>query len=647
MPELPSWVPDEKEAQYLGILKGQWTNDWNVMSNTYDFFQRKNLISYMQANESDSYLLAYVTRKEAWRSNTRRQTIREKIDTVMAAVADLNLQAELSSYTMWGESAEPVAEGLEVLLEHADGLNLSEEKDKLSTLYLLVHGTISEDVQWQCRYKVEKTSEWDPTTMKFSLKERKNVEPAFEQIWTQVHPLNRILLGDITQPFMHLQPHIWSEYVMPWESGDTIFGEWQRWKFVKPMTATMLDAEQSDLITQTQEEQATATEPRMIRARIYENIWRNEYAIIINNVLMTPVGLTLPTKLKDLAYSKTWQQLFPFSPHFAPGMSFVQRMHNDGVLLDFFYNALVDKARQGIEPPLVSSFRTIYNRNMFRPGNVSQGDVSSKPLITHQGVTQSDMGMIEYIETNLDKASTPPIASGQGSPGGTTAYEIREQQRAALRTMWNVFSAVAGMKRQRTELMLRLVMENYPKLKVQKLDDETGKVVSTLKKLFTVTGPINKDGIEGNKEVGFATLPMDGKEAYKVRAAMKADSTNSSYPKKRILLDPDVIKEMRHTIQVIVNPADRKSKKADKAEVRDEYQMYVNNPGIDQAWANKMLLVANGRDPEDALAKAPPPGQQPGMPGQPPQGMPGQPGMPSSPPQDMQMNKQMQAAGIS
>lgn len=648
----PSWSPDEKESQFMGVLKNQWTNDWNVMNANYDFFQRKNLQAYMQGNESDSYLLSYVTRKEAWRSNTRRQTIREKIDTVMASVADLNLQPELRSYTLWGESAEPVAEGLEVLLEHANGLDLSDEKDKLATLSLLTHGTVSEDVQWQCRYKVEKSSDWDPVTMKFSLKERKNVEPAFEQIWTQVHPLNRILLGDITQPFMHLQPHIWSEYVMPWESGDTIFGEWERWKYVKPMTATTLDAEQSDLITQTQEEQAASAEPMMIRVRVYENIWRNEYAIIINNVLMTPVGLTLPTKLKDLAYSKTWQQLFPFTPHFAPGMSFVQRMHNDGVLLDFFYNALVDKARQGIEPPLVSSFRTVYNRNMFRPGNVSQGDVATKPLVAHMGVTAADMGMIEYIEGNLDKASTPPISSGQAAPGGQTAYEIREQQRAALKVMWNVFSAVASMKRQRTELMLRLVMEKYPSLKVQRLDDATGKVMTDLKKLFTVTGPVNQDGMEGNKEVGFAKLPTTGKESYKARSAMAKDASMSKIPKKRIILDPDVIREMKHTVQVIVNPSDRKSKKADKAEVREEYQMYFNHPLVDQEWALKMLLTANGRDPEEAIAEPPPEqaGQMPGQAPQPGQEQPqqqSQQGQPSMPPQEKQMNNMMQAAGVS
>ena len=112
-------------------------------------------------------------------------------------------------------------------------------------------------------------------------------------------------------------------------------------------------------------------------------------------------------------------------------------------------------------------------------------------------------------------------------------------------------------------------------------------------------------------------------------------SRENGQPLKRILMNPETIKDMKHVIQVVVNPSDRKSKKADKQEIRDEYQLYAQNPIFDQAWAAKLLLSSFGRDTEEGVAEQPQQQSQP-----PQQSTPQGPEMPPGGPQTPQMSNQ-------
>ena len=617
-------TPDELD--YQAKLNAQFSLDWKNHVLESPYFWDKSIDDYMERNDSDSYLRPWPTRKDTWRSTTRRQTISEKIDAVLAAVADLNLRPELYSYEVFGEEVKDAADALEVLLDYAEGQNLSELKDKWAVRYLLVHGTVAESVQWMRLMKKLRTGKLDPKTGTLTKGQERDVVD-MKKIWSQVHPLNRVVLTDRTQPIMDLQPHIWRLTVVPYEIAEAIFGKWKRFKNVVPISGQPNDEWTSLTFQQQIEETGDA---RLCRIVEYENRFADEYAILINGVLLTEPLTPMQGSSNEKHYGNTWTQLFPTSPHWAYGQSFVQRMRNDAVLLDFFYNALVDKARQGLEPPILTSYRSILNRNMWKPGTATQGDINFKPLIQHQGVTSADLQMAQFVEENLNKASTPPIIGGQGAPGDQTAYEVREQMRAALRSMWNVFSAVAEMKRQRAESMLRLVLEHYPHMNQGTIKNKLSDAVGGIHQVFTTCGAVSKDRQEGRKMVSF--VDMENVNLKKALPEMMKEQKNSALqgePIQRLFISADSLREMRHVVQVVVNPSDRKSKKADKAEIIDEYRMYAGNPAFDQQWAAKLLLTGLGRDPEEGVAK------QPQTPPGPPQGQ-------SDPNQEQQVNAAQQ-----
>jgi len=603
--------PIGKEQEYLNSLKSCWKLDLDADQKPYDFFQRKNKLAYMQQNEADSYALFNETKKDRWRNNTRITTQRDKVDAIISAVADLNLQEEIHSFNAHGERARSIETPLEHLIEFANVLDEYERKQKMAVFYLLTHGSLSEEVCWletNKKGKVLKSVDYESGTFKADKgTELKNNG----KIWTRIQPLNRLILGDITQPFINLQPRIWKEFVFDYNLANQYFGKWKNFKkYVKPVA--QVSREWTSLESESQAEDMTSA--NKVHCLVYENIWQDEYAVICNGVLVTPVGYPMPSKFLDKKYSCTLTQLYDFSPNFAYGYSFVQRLHNDAGLKDFFYNALVDRVRQELEPPLVTSYRSIVNRHMFKPGSVTPvgGEFKVEQIIKDQGGINHAQAMVEFIDNNLDKV-VPPIFGGGSPQGATTAYEIREQMKNALRTMYNIFSSVAYARKQRAELVLRLILEKYPEMGIGTVDDKVSKAVGGVKHIFTTKGRASDLGGDGVAQVAFAKIPSgaDRLGVFEEMAQSEATGKTKGEIKKWHILDSKAVFEMEHSVFVAVNPSQRKSKLADSYEAREDYVEFMNNPLLDKKVVTREYLVEKGKDPEKYIIK-----QQPAVPGQ-------------------------------
>lgn len=632
--EKTPWMPTPDEQAFTLALKNQWQRDYEDHVRPYDFFQRKNLDSWMKRNEEDSYALYRETRKEPWRSNARMKTVQQKIYAIIAAAADLNLQPEVRSFSMYGSEIQGMGDGIEGLLEHAHILDNDENKRKWRYHYLLTQGTISENVRWQVMNRTLRPISKDNFTTGECEFTDSQEEKREGRIFTQITPLNRIILGDVTQQDINLQPHTWSEYITDYDVTRTMYGKWKNWKHVIPISNTSANI-WMDSNTQSQTEDSI--QARKCRIRVYEDIWRNVYAVFINDVLLTQPNRPMPGKSWDKMYSHTWTPLLPLSAHFAYGGSLCEMLHNDAFLRDFFYNALVDTTRQDIEPPLVTSYRNIVNRFMFRPGAVTPvgKDFKLEHAIIRNGGENQAMVMLKFIEENIEKSSVPNIVQGQQGSAQVTAYQIREQIKNALRTMFIFFSAMAEAERQKAVLEIRNIAEYYPTLGVGKIDSELSKLVGGIRKVFMSKGTVTKDGMRGDKQVAFVKN-MDNLPTLKIKQALMRDEAASRIlgsPRKWHLIDPETMAEAKHLVYVIINPSQRKSKQADEQEAREKNLAYRDEPLISPEWRTRRLLTSQGEDPNEAMVKQDqqqPQQTQPGQPGGPP-AVPGQQSTNSNP----------------
>ena len=109
-----------------------------------------------------------------------------------------------------------------------------------------------------------------------------------------------------------------------------------------------------------------------------------------------------------------------------------------------------------------------------------------------------------------------------------------------------------------------------------------------------------------------AFAPLGDKSAFNLSKMLERDELSASEfgtPRKWNVIDPEVMRKSKHSVFVIVNPTQRKSKQADKAQIKQDYIEFSQNPLIDQEWNTRQRLKASGYDPEEALKK-----EEPGVP---------------------------------
>lgn len=635
--------PSPLEQAYVAALKSEFYVDANDDQRAYDFFQRRSKIDWMTQNQEDSYALYHLTKKDPWRSNVRSMTIPKKIDVVLGAIGDLNLQPETHSFTMFGEEAKAMGDAMDVLMQHARERDLADRKFMSACRYLLTYGTACRHVAWRETKVPDKIiskeypdgrCEWSDTGSYTS----------DSRIWTEVDAFNRVIWGDVAQKYADLQPRKWRVRVVPYGVARMLFKDNPAWKYVKP---TKLTGNQwIDLDTQNQTE--WAQNAWWIVLLEYENLPRNCMALLANGILMTPVNRPMSGKYAHKKYSNTLNQLFELDPAFYAGDSLVRRLHNDAALLDFFTNALVDYTRQDLVPPVIVSFRNAVSRSMFRPGEITRasGDFKVQNLLQGRHGFDEAMALTQFIEANLEKMVKTEMQKAPPGQGQPTAYALREQMKSNLSALFTVFMAVADMERDTAELMSLQILDHYPDLGIGEIDSELGKLAG-IKQVFSAKGVTGKNGQMGALNVAFADIPQDKPGYEKLNKQVRQDQVASAKfgsPKKWFLLNRDDIDNYRHMFFVQVNQEDRKSKKADRQQVRDDAAFLAQLMGQVPEALLRETISSMGKNPDDIIPKQPPqPPQQPQQQGQAPQQQPA-PGQGQAPQiTDQKMNQMDQA----
>jgi hypothetical protein len=598
------YTPKGEEALFNEELEASWTNAKAQYDRRYNFLQRRTLAEFLTFCESDSYALGYPSRKDRWRNNHRSLIQREKAEAIEAAVADANLQPENRSYSIYGESLREMTEAMDVLGEHADGLNDSEEKDRHAVRQLLRDGTRCEDIVWRVQHRPSRAVtkfDWKSGEIEFADTGKTSID---ERIWTQGRPLNRVLLTDLRNPYVEDQA-AWKVTPMRYDLWKSMFGGWECAKYVRPINSDQyLRNETPSQIESNWQEGMTD-----VVIRVYEDPLRDIYAMFFNQVRATPLNCPMPSRFTEKRHSFIWSiGPFPFDEHFALGDSLYRRTHNDAAIWDFIYNALTDRGRQELEPPTITSFRTILNRHMYAPGKSTPvgPDFKVERLIPDgANVINQSLAMAEFVKENINRATIADIMQGQRKGGGSqTLGEIQEELRAAWRTIWHILFSVAMLKKRRREAMNALILEHYPTLNAGiAMKGNISTAAGGISKVFSSTRSL--DSGESEMRVAFADMskmsPQVGRD---LSDEFFKDKLQNGGKREWLLVDPDALRKQRHMVFISVNPADRKSKKTDRIKDIEDYNMRLANPYINPEKNAESLVIAQGKDPKDWV-KAP------------------------------------------
>lgn len=619
------WQPSGEASMYRDAHFAEFQFDLFQFQNSYKLFNDRSPQEYFELNQEDS--VVYVPPPldpRDWRNHMRWNEQRDKFDALLAFLLDLNFKCEPAARDLFGTVSKGMGDVADGVIAYAELLDNGAEKNLLADYAMYRDGTVAEEVTWVERSLTRKIGKnWNPKDNPETFVSESRSIDGFIGIETNLMKLNRVYLGDVSQAFIEKQPHVWKEYVIPYSSAYAIFKDYYMWKFIKPYRQTEDAWTDNDVDIETEEK----GEADKVRVRIYENIERDEYAIYINRVLMTPVGMRMP---ETGSYSITWQRASVLDPHFAYGRSFLANMRPFTKSLDLLRNIFIDRARQGLEPPMVSRFRFLVNKYMFKPASVIQnaGEGGLTPLIPEGAMNNFVFEAMKMLETNIDKASISPSFQGQNTKGQQTKYEVEQQLINSIRAVAGLIEASVNRRKQRAQSILRLAMKYYPKVMG---NADISEDFSKLKKVSVL-------GSEGltRKTILFSSADMN---AYKV-GKMLAEKENvekaiSGDKTKHLVVDSSVLDTFKFVIDYRVNPQQRDSRSADMANLEKKYNLYMANPGINQEAVTKMLVRANNDD-EQEFVKPPAPPMPPQQPGaQPPAPGAARPPQMGTPPEQM------------
>ena len=447
-------VYSTEEETYLKGLHKRMENARNTRDETHTEFDGMSYSEYYNLNErlANTYVEPKRNKED---SNFQSGTIRTKLFALLSSVVNLDLSGDISAYDKNGFKVQALGDAAEDVILKTNELDGDDEKKMMREFELLKQGTVFVEEIWDERSKKEKKMSGN-FTGKLDVKWNTKLKKAFARPSRNIIPGINVYLGDMTKYNISDQPFILTVDTMPYEEAKLIFGEWDRWDNIPKelKTETNLDTLLNWRLLETQEKYV-----EIIR---YQDKWNNEFAVLINGILMTPVGLPLPWGYED--YNIAQQNLEPIHAKFAMGKSLVFRIRNKVAILDEMMRLAVLQTQKAFMPPYTNISGRVLSNRVLMPGKISHG-IPPNTLVPinekeSQGVTAAEFSMINELRESIDTETTSPTFQGQQSKGNPTATEIIELQRQAKQMLGLTIFAVSMLEWKLEWLRLQNILKN-------------------------------------------------------------------------------------------------------------------------------------------------------------------------------------------
>lgn len=618
----PPDIPDEA-MQYKTYLLTRLTRAQEIRDRTWPEFTDKTYLKYFEENEkiANTYLEPKANIDEV---KVASGTIEAKLNVLLSHIDNLNLTPEVHAFNKnnvpLNDLGTALTDVLDRLAEHDGGIDGGDaEKRQLRQKELLKQGTVFVQDKWCSKKKAEKilTKKYDGS---FDFN-------AWETSWKTVYtgPERTLLygpnvyLGDITVFSMDEQPYSFTVETTTYDSAKTQFGGFDMWKYVTmgmPPTTTSTDANTIGGRTIYDGKfRLTTLKDTQVEIIKYQDPIRNEFQIIINGIMMLPIGFPLSAVTPGGKINIAKQILYPINPQFAYGKSFVSSgdVFELSKILDEMLRLFILKTRKSITPPYVNTSGKVISRRSLAPGNISMGipPGALQPIgAESQGVTNGEFMIYQEVLKRIEASTVSPSFQGQFGGSNTTATEVLEVQRQAKLALGIIISACTMLEVKLAYLRIPIVIQNYFEPIGEIMGDD-----QIMQKQYQVTSRgVNIP--EAGKGVRLI-IPTHGElpNADVVRALEIQDEKENGYPSQRIYLSPRALRNTDLTFRVVVVPKEKESSAYEKILFREMMQDALslislgsrpNIAGLQEQFANVYRIDKNSLFSDAASAEPPP-----------------------------------------
>lgn len=484
-------------------------------------------------------------------------TVESKLTTLLSHLDNLNLVPKVYAFnrdnTQLRDLGTAFTDILKVTAEH-DGGDEGGDKEKRMARQreLLKQGTAFVQETYLSKYQIKKKlkaaykgefSDFAGYTEKLS--------KVFEGCNRDLLYGPNVYLGDITQFSMNDQPFVFTVETMSYDVAKTIYGQFENFKFVRagrPASPTTDTATVGGRTIYDAKFRLLSIETDQVEIIKYQDPHNDEWALMINGVLLTPAGFPLSAVTPDGKYNVTKQILYIKNSQFAYGGSFVATgsVYELSRAADNMLSLFDLKTRKSIATPYVNITNRVIPAKVLNPGNITMGIPPNalQPIGNEgQGVTSSEFQVYKELLENIEKSTISNVFQGQQAKSGATATEIMEVQRQAKLNLGIIIAAATLLEQKIAYLRLYNVIGKWLE------------PIGTYEDGSNRYRKVSRDTtIEGSGRGERRVIPIDGElpAPEVVRMLSLQDEQALGMPVRRLYLSPKMVREAQILWHIIV-----------------------------------------------------------------------------------------------
>lgn len=571
-------LTDEQFA-YKGFLEQRIARAQEIRDRSWPEFSRKSYLQKYQQNEkiAMTYLEPKTNEDDVIVASG---AIEAKMTVLLSNIEALELGPEIHAFDRDNEELRDLGtamtDTLAMLAEH-DGGDIAgdTEKKMLRQRELLKQGTVFIQDKWCTKRQAKKK-----LTKKYDGKFDFNAwSTAFDKVYdgperTLLYGPN-VYLGDITQFSMDDQPYVFTLETMMKAAAEQYYGKFENWKYVKsgpaPASPISISGGVGGRTIFDGKFRLTTLRDDQVEIIKYQDPIKDEFQIMINGVMMLPIGFPLSSVTPGGKINIVKQVLYPINPQFAYGKGFCDSgdVYELSRILDELLRLFVLKTRKSVTPAYVNNSGRVISKRTLSPGNITMGipaGALQKIGEEGQGMTGPEYQFYQELLTRIEQSTISPIFQGQFGKSNTTATEVIQVQEQAKKALGIIVAAQSMMEMKLAYVRIPLVVANFYNTEVQSLDEKSG-VYKNVYRQAT-----RKTNIAGSGLGVRRVIPTDG--PLPARAVVRwleiFDEKNDGYPSERIYLSPKQLQETYIRWQVIIVPQQKESSAYEKLIFREK-----------------------------------------------------------------------------
>ena len=585
----------DEEIEYRGYLIDRMVKAQEMRDQPHDELDGMTYLQYYETNvKAASGHIPPKKNPEDTRIVTGVTEDKEK--TLLSAILNFNLEPNITAFDKSNSEIVELGENMEAMIDKSRLLETPDYEMKRPLVYkeLLDQGTnFVEDIVFEWN-EVEKTIPGkDKLAMAIKLEKNwtEKLSKTYSELRSNLIAGPNVYLGNIKEFFIDNQPYLFTREYMSYSKAETLYQDWERWQYVPKKISSLKGASTEDSIPY-RDWSLLEGEEGFVEILKYQDRFKNEYQIMINGVMMLPVGFPLAVLTGKNMYTLVKGDINPISPFFAYSRSVPAATKVDQSILDEFYRLIILKTQKSFMPSIANNTGRVLSKKIFLPGNIVD-DVAPdeiQEIGDANGVSPAEFQAFQLIKQQIDEKSISPVFQGNDLGGRQTATEILELKKQSEKKLGLALWGVTNLERNLAWLRLNNIINIW----TEKEDTRINKVRGSLQSVFRriEVDDTFDDGVNGTRIIEFSE---DQVPENQIAAQERLLSKKRGKNVRKFVINPRLLKNMKINWQIIIEPTQKDSDQLDKAQfsqdVIEGYQIFgpqaFNQDYLKAQWAIK------------------------------------------------------------